>query len=509
MFKITSSLSISKKLTAFSLSLFTLGGFIPEAVYSAEKIFFVYSPVIASLKVKSLEEFGKNGQINQDLAFYLNLAKVNEEQKAKFREALTKPVPIDPLLLSRTLNTESAERLINYFGSVINIRGGRNGEYLLRGALINAALQEEGLTLINVLKNLAVDVEINIEQILTYSDQIDLVIRGSELFITEIAALVEEEAKSSQLIDFSQEQDIRLLGNLKVKHSTLNLYDPQRNRKFYLELYQPTYFKGDDVPVIVFSHGLSSSPDNFAQIATHLASYGYVVAIPQHPGSDIRHTEDFIEGYTRQIFERQEFINRPQDISFVLDELTRLNPTEFDGKLNLDSVGVAGHSFGGYTALAVAGAKIDFERLERNCNLTIGNLNAALILQCRALGLEPKDYNFRDSRVQAVFVINPVNASIFGSKGLSEIKIPTFVSAGSYDPATPFVFEQGRTFPFINSSNTYLQLQEGQAHVDFSMLDAGISDMIETVGNLTLPAPNLLDDYTHSMALAFFSNPFE
>ncbi len=188
-----------------------------------------------------------------------------------------------------------------------------------------------------------------------------------------------------------------------------------------------------------------------------------------------------------------------------MDELTRLNEAQFEGKLNLESVGVSGHSFGGYTALAVGGAKFDFETLERNCNSTIGNLNAALLVQCRGLKLDQrKDYDFRDSRIKAIFVSNPVNAAIFGRKGLSNITIPIFISAGSYDPATPFIFEQGRTFPFLNSENTYLQLQEGQAHIDFSMLDAGISDLIETVGNLTLPTSDLLDAYTHSMTLAFF-----
>ena len=502
MFKTSSFLR--QKLTALSLSLFTLGAVVPQAVHSAENIYFVYSPVIASLKVKSLEEFAKNGTVNQDLGFYLGLAGVDEEQKNSFREALTKKVEIDPVLLSRTLNTKGAERLIDYFGSVINIQGGRNGKYLLRGAIVSAALDEEGLSLLNVLKNLAVDAQIDVQQILTYSDQINLVVQGSELFAQEIASLGAKEAQSSETIDFSQKPDIRSLGEFETEHSTLQLYDSNRDRKMYLELYRPTELINDQVPVLIFSHGLSSSPEDSAKRAIHLASYGYVVAMPQHPGSDIRYTEDFITGYNREVFDLQEFINRPQDISFVLDELTRLNEQEYGGKLNLESVGVFGHSFGGYTALAVGGAKIDFDRLQNNCDLTIGNLNAALILQCRALNLERKDYDFRDSRVKAVFVINPVNASIFGANGLAAMTIPTFVSAGSYDPATPFVFEQGRTFPFISSPDKYLQLQEGQAHVDFSELDAGISDFIETVGNLTLPTPSLLDEYTNSMLLAFF-----
>ena len=497
--------NLDRKLTALALSLLTLGVVLRDTAHAAEKIFFVYNPIIASLKVESLERFANDGTVNEDLGFYLNLADVNEEQKARFRKALTKPVPIDPILLSRSLNTEEAERLLNYFGSVINIKGGRNGKYLLRGALVQAAFEQGGLTLINVFKKLAVDIEVNVEQIIKYSDQIDLVIRGSELFASEIESLADKEAQSSTKINFTQKQDIRLPGALEVKHSTLDLYDSQRKRKLYVELYQPKNLKHSNLPVIVLSHGLSSNPESWEKEALHLSSYGYVVAVPQHPGSDILKTQDFLDGYTREVFDREEFINRPKDISFVLDELTKLNETQFQGKLNLETVGVGGHSFGGYTALAVAGAKLDFNRLERNCNLTIGNFNSALILQCRALKLDrDKDYNFRDPRIKAVYASNPVNASIFGSNGLSELKVPVFISAGSYVPATPFVFEQGRSYPFLGSSKSYLQLQEGQAHVDFSELDAGVSDLIERVGNLTLPTPDLLDAYTHSMILAFF-----
>lgn len=493
----------SRQITALTLSLLSLGVFDIKRVYSADNIFFVYSPLIGTLRVESLQEFAQSGTVNQNLAFYLNLARVDEEQKALFRQALTTPVKINPVLLSRVLNTDEGERLLNYFGSVVTIPRGRNGRFVLRGALIKASMEKDGLTLMNVLNNLSVDVQINIRQALQYSQQIDLVIRGSELFAEEISNLATIESKSNPSVDFSQLRDIRQPGTMSVNSSTIELFDQGRNRRLYVDIHQPEQLTNNN-PVIVISHGLSSRPEDFAVYGKHLASYGYVVVIPQHPGSDLRQTENFIHGLSRQIFIREEFIDRPLDVTFVLDELTRLNQRQFEGKLNVDSVGVVGHSFGGYNALAVGGAKIDFKNLENACELAIGNLNNALLLQCRALKLPQKDYDFRDERVKAVFTINPVNASIFGVNGLNQVKIPTFFAAGSYDPATPFVFEQARTFPFVNSENTYFQLQEGQAHVDFSQLDAGITDFIDSISNLTLPAPYLLQDYTNSMMLAFF-----
>ena len=227
--------------------------------------------------------------------------------------------------------------------------------------------------------------------------------------------------------------------------------------------------------------------------------------MPQHPGSDTRQAEAFIEGYSFQTFRISDFINRPLDISYTLDELERRNQGQFQGRLDLNNVGVMGHSFGGYGVLAVAGATLDFDNLAEFCAIDIGKLNTALLLQCRALRLEQKDYNFRDQRVTSVFALNPVNAAIFGTKGLGKITIPTFIAAGSYDPATPFAFEQAVSYPrIVNAPSKYLQLQEGQAHVDFSQLDGGITDLLETTEKINLPSPELLDDYTNSMMLAFF-----
>jgi predicted dienelactone hydrolase len=190
-------------------------------------------------------------------------------------------------------------------------------------------------------------------------------------------------------------------------------------------------------------------------------------------------------------FALEEFVDRPLDVSYVLDELERRNAAEFGDRLNLQSVGVMGHSFGGYTVMALAGASIDFEHLEESCKNNLEYLDISLFLQCRALELPRQPYNFRDPRVAAVFAINPVNNSIFGDQGLSEIQIPILLAAGTYDPATPAVFEQVRSFRQLTTPNKYLAVLQGQAHVDFSNLDAGVSQMVTSLTSLTLPPPQL------------------
>ncbi|NEP76463.1 alpha/beta hydrolase family protein, partial [Okeania sp. SIO2G5] len=315
--------------------------------------------------------------------------------------------------------------------------------------------------------------------------------------------------------DFSQQPDIRQMGPFPVTQQTWVLTDrsrkfpvnSERDRQFRVLIYQPagppSEWREGKTPVVIISHGLASNPEDRGNLAAHLASYGFVVALPQHPGSDTQHVTDLLAGYTREVFSVNEFIDRPLDISYVIDELEYRNQLEFGDRLDLENVGLLGHSFGGYTVLALAGATIDPIHLRADCERQ-GYLNVSLLLQCRALVLPAFPQTFRDDRVTAVLAVNPVNNSILGPDGLGKIDIPVALVAGSLDPAAPAIFEQLLSFPWITSDHKYLILSEGQAHVDFSQLDAGISQTLNSLSDLTLPSPDLLDGYGNALSLAFF-----
>jgi predicted dienelactone hydrolase len=472
---------------------------------AAERIYLTYGPINWSIKVDSLASFAKEGTVNKDLEFYLNLLETNTEQQAKFREILLKRAEVNPVVLSRFLNTEIGEDILARIGKGITIQGGRNGQYALRAAIVQAAFDsQEGLTLLNVLRKLPTNMQLQGELILEFAAAIDKVVKATYTFTEAMATISAQEAARETSVNFAQLVDPRQPGKLGFQKETFTLKDTSRNRQFYLILYQPQQWLEGKTPVVIISHGLASRPEDFENLAQHLASYGYVVALPQHPGSDYQQAKALLEGYSREVFARNEFINRPKDISYVIDELQRRNAEEFQGRLDLENVGVWGHSFGGYTALAVAGAEIDWQHLQEDCFSQFGALNTSLLLQCRALGLPHKNYNFRDSRVKAVAAINPVNSSIFGAKGLGKIQIPVILGAGNYDPATPAVFEQLRSFIWLKTANKYLILSEGQAHVDFSQLDASVTEVIDSVGKLTLPSPDLLLSIRKSLSLVFF-----
>jgi len=98
---------------------------------------------------------------------------------------------------------------------------------------------------------------------------------------------------------------------------------------------------------IAFSHGVAGHRRQSTHLCTHLASHGYVVAAPDHVGNtlaDLMH--QFLSGPSgADLLELfiQSGLDRPIDILRVLDAVGGEEP-----------VGVCGHSFGGWTTLAVA-----------------------------------------------------------------------------------------------------------------------------------------------------------
>ncbi len=474
-------------------------------VEAAEKLNFQYGLIQRSLRVSSLEHFAETGTAAEDLAFYFDLIGTTEAEKETFRQALRTSAEVDPILVSRFLYSGFGEEILAGLGDVVKTPAGLNGQRSLRSALILAATEPEGLTLLNFFRELPTDLTVDLARVREVQRVIDRIVQGTLSTIVQMKELSSEEAAANPDIDYSELPDLTEPGSYEVRQYRLNLNDPSRNRQFYADIYRPQTLPAGDIPVVVYSHGLGDSPAAYGLQGEHLASYGFVVAIPQHPGSDASQRQAFEAGLSDSIYLISDFVDRPADVSYVLDHLEVLNATDFDGRLALDRVGMGGHSFGGYTALALAGATLDFDYLAEQCSRPLRYLNVSLLLQCDALELPRQDYDFRDPRIVSVAVKNPVNSSVFGPRGLDNITIPVAVAAGSHDPATPAVFEQFITFPwFENASPRYLVLMEGQAHVDISALDVGVSQTIDSIQGLNLAPSAQLDQYTKAFNLAFY-----
>jgi hypothetical protein len=127
-------------------------------------------------------------------------------------------------------------------------------------------------------------------------------------------------------------------------------------------------------PVVILSHGMTSSPLLYSATAEHLTSHGYVVVAVTHPYSAIAAvlgggrealplnsanaqipdqaglppTEEIMALASKSERILEVWL---QDITFVVGSLKQINAQRFEGRLDLERVGITGHSFGGATAL--------------------------------------------------------------------------------------------------------------------------------------------------------------
>jgi predicted dienelactone hydrolase len=239
-------------------------------------------------------------------------------------------------------------------------------------------------------------------------------------------------------------------GPFAVAEWTGEWHDASRDRTIPVHIYYPAQGAGP-LPVVIFSHGLGGSRDGYRYLGERWASRGYVSVHPQHPGSDnelLKSGHPYLS-MTLAAANPKNALDRPKDITFVIDELTRLNGQPgfpLKGKLDLGRIGVGGHSFGAYTALASAGR----------------------ILQPK-LG-SPIDLS--DPRIKACVALSaPVKSKERDCPGYASFKIPCLHMTGTKDDSpigkTPAAL---RRVPYdcISGPDEYLVTFEGGDHMVFS-----------------------------------------
>jgi predicted dienelactone hydrolase len=143
------------------------------------------------------------------------------------------------------------------------------------------------------------------------------------------------------------------------------LQDPKRSHRPipYLVYYPANPEPQDLFPVVLFSHGMGGSIMGYGFLGRYWASHGYVVIHPTHAGSDFKALQgygDFWRFYDVLSLTPEHWLDRPHDVSFLIDQLPSIEqsvPT-LAGHLDKTRIGAGGHSYGAYTTLLLAGARV-------------------------------------------------------------------------------------------------------------------------------------------------------
>lgn len=292
-------------------------------------------------------------------------------------------------------------------------------------------------------------------------------------------------------------------------------------------------------PLVVFSHGAGGFRHQSVYLTEHLASYGFVVIASEHPGSalmdflgddfDMAAALDMVNNLHADLWTlvghletmggvtgfydglATSYAERPLDVLRQIDFAAALTAADGDlaGVIDTDVVAVSGHSFGGYTAMAAGGARLDFEALMEWCVDPVGvafdpagdppfvaqpvGLQETLI-NCATVTLAPeiavaRGYDLgdvasglwpttTDPRIKAVVALAPWNASIFGARGLAAITVPVMVQVGSADGVTPPVVDAYVHYTQVGSAEKALVVFEGADHFLFAEGDIGVDDAV-------------------------------
>ncbi len=493
-------------------------------VRAAERIYFDFSILGRSVAVAELETFAQTGDLSGRLGYYLNWLTTPEQQR-QLQALLQARYPVEPLLVERFSYTSSGVRLFREVGEILQTEARLNGGQAIRSAAILAAAQPQGISVISFLQQFPTDLRIDLQRLLKLVRRVQGILRETEAVVGQL----HQQALASSHPPPSSEPDLRHPGPFSYQKRTLQILDPERQRQFAADLYLPGLPGADtappasqpapgSTPVIVMSNGLGAGRDRFDEIALHLVSHGFAIAIPDHPGSDRQRLREFYAGQQRENFEAREYLDRPQDITSLLNQLERLNQTELGQRLNLERVGMFGYSFGGSTALSLAGAPLNPEFLKTDCQTELGLVNISLLYQCRALEL-PADaltQSLQDQRIQAAFLFVPFGKSLFGPN-LAQVNIPIFWQVTDLDILTPLVVEQLPAFAALNAPaqpnqpgqprpehsrpEHYLAITQGLPHARVTY------DALNRFTGSTTPWETLKQiahDYQNALSLAFF-----
>jgi predicted dienelactone hydrolase/ABC-type amino acid transport substrate-binding protein len=496
----------------------------PKPALPAERIDAIYGAVELTLPVSALETYVNTGQITPELQPYTQF--ISPETLAETRVLLQQKFTVSPLELARFLDAPIGKTLLTRFSQVLQAEPGQNqnNAQLLRTSLTTAAKNPQGFTVLNLIRSFPKDnLRINVTRLLDAKQELTTLSNYRDAALKAIAQQEQAEMTGTTPVDFGKRLNLQQPGPFQVLRRPLDL-STNRNRqsllgerigrRFEVDLYLPQAHK-QPAPVVVISHGLGSGRRDFAYLAEHLASHGFAVAVTEHIGSNVQRLQALLDGSLQgSDVSPVEFIDRPRDIQYLLDELQRLSQSDpsLKGRFNLQQVGVMGHSLGGYTSLALAGAEINHPRLQAACANEQLTLNISLVLQCRAKSLPPFSYNLYDPRVKAAMAIAPLTSAILGPENLGEIRIPTMIVSASDDLVAPAIPEQIHPFLWLKTPDKYLAMIVPSGH-NFPIgastpppqpspkpTQSSLNELGQTLAG---PNPQLAQTYLKALSVAF------
>ncbi|WP_374950861.1 alpha/beta hydrolase family protein [Mucilaginibacter sp.] len=257
-------------------------------------------------------------------------------------------------------------------------------------------------------------------------------------------------------------------------------------------------------PLIMLSHGTGGGRLTMEWLADMLVKQGFIVAAVDHWGNthDNKIAINFVTPW-----------QRAQDISFVLTQL--LNDKQLSKVIDKDRIGAAGFSIGGYTVIALAGAKLDLDALDQYSH-TPGGIKEMTIPEFPNLPTTINDDEIKasfakspplkDSRIKSVFTICPAVGQGFTKRDqFKDGNIPLYIVGAQSDSITPVKTNAAHYHKLMPRSKLYIVPGKAGHYV---FLNEALGDLKKNGGMIFNDGPDVdrhaIHDKVGAMAVRFF-----
>lgn len=193
---------------------------------------------------------------------------------------------------------------------------------------------------------------------------------------------------------------------------------------------------GENLPLILISHGAYGSLASHYDTAIALAEAGFVVAALTHTG-DNSNDQSYLGN---QI----DLIDRPRQVKLLLDWMLASWPQH--NRLDQQRVGIFGFSLGGFTSLVEIGGTPEVKRMALLCSTHHDAPECAFIKRTHGDQLDPNPARpewAHDARIRAAVIAAPAVSFLFGPGDLKQVTIPIQLWRAENDTQAPDATNSG------------------------------------------------------------------
>jgi len=294
-------------------------GLVALPVEGAERIQFFYGPFEPTIEIDDLQHFAETGEVVGSTEAIA--ARLNPEQLATLQSFSTLRFEMSLVMVSQFTYSDLGEHLLRRMGEIVQTESFLNGDRALRAALIFAAEDNAGLSIMNIIDQFPQrTIQINFPLAMEVLNENKHLFQQSNETIEALHQL--SSAQALPILDWPA-PDPRTAGTYTWTVETFQFQNPNRTLASQAHLYLPTIpdAQPQSIPVIVISHGMASSYQALTYLATHLASHGYAVVFPEHPQTTPERFSQALNGLAT-LPKPSTLRDRPLDITAVLDTLS-------------------------------------------------------------------------------------------------------------------------------------------------------------------------------------------